>query len=109
MEDTPEIQQEQEEVVDPSHELDLVTIFESQGAEAESEAMALEGVLKANDIPVVLVGSSTLPNLPFMIQVPTEMVEVANATIKEARAAGPAAAEEAERISELQGNSESTL
>jgi hypothetical protein len=43
----------------------------------------------------VLVGSSTLPNLSFSVQVSKDDVERAQAALAEARAAGPAAAAEA--------------
>jgi|SRR4051794_39362834 len=87
--------------VDPSPELDVVTIMELQGATGEVEAMGIKSILDASDIPNVMVGTSTLPNLSFLIQVPGTDVERARATIAEAQAAGPAAAVEAERESEL--------
>lgn len=87
--------------VDPSPELDIVTIMELQGATGEVEAMGIKSILDASDIPNVMVGTSTLPNLSFFIQVPASEVERARATIAEAQAAGPAAAVEAERESEL--------
>jgi hypothetical protein len=95
-------QLEDEVAVDPSHELDLETVYSSIGAEAEMEALALQSVLEANGIPTVLEGSSTLPNLPFSVKVPRDHVEAALQRIKEAQAAGPAAAEEAELAGESQ-------
>ncbi len=89
------------EPVDPSPELDVVTIMELQGATGEIEAMAVKGILDASNIPSVLVGTSTLPNLSFQIQVPGSEVDRARAAIAEAQAAGPAAAVEAEKESEL--------
>ena len=86
---------------DPSHELDMTTIFSGMGATAEIEAMGIKGVLEANDIMCVLVGDSALPNLEFQVQVPQSEVERAREVLREAEAAGPAAAAEAERESEL--------
>lgn len=83
---------------DSSHQLDLVPVFEAIGVEAEMEAIAITSVLKASDIPAVLVGSSALPNLPFQVKVPRDHVEAAQSRIKEAKAAGPAAAEEAQKV-----------
>ena len=77
---------------DTSHGLDLVPVFEALGTEAEMEAMAIHSMLQASDIPAVLVGSSSLPNLPFQVMVPQDHVELAQARMKEAQAAGPAAA-----------------
>lgn len=98
MEETPDIQpQLEEETGDPSHELDLVTIFRALGADAELEAMALHNVLRANGIPAVMFGSSTLPNLPFAVKVPNEQLNESLRIVAQAKAAGPAAAEEAHR------------
>lgn len=83
-----------------SHELDAEIVFETQGAEGEMEAMAVKGVLDAGGLHPILVGSSTLPSLPFVIQVPREEREEALRLIAEAAAAGPAAAEEAARATE---------
>jgi len=93
--DTP-----QDVEADTSHAMDLVSVFEAMGADAEMEAMAVKGVLDAAGIDVVMVGSSSLPNLTFSVQVPVEMQEEALRRIEEAKAAGPAAAEEAERAGE---------
>src|SRR5687768_1385765 len=41
---------------DPSHDLDMETIFSGMGATAEMEALAIKSVLGANDIMCVLVG-----------------------------------------------------
>ncbi len=95
-------QLENEVTVDPSHELDLETVYSSIGAEAEMEALAIQSVLEANGIPTVLEGSSTLPNLPFSVKVPREHIETALQRIREAQAAGPSAAEEAELAGESQ-------
>ncbi|MBL8213220.1 MAG: hypothetical protein JNK87_21055 [Bryobacterales bacterium] len=87
---------------DISHDLDLATVFESQGAEGEMEAMAVHGVLVANGIDAVLMGSSSLPNLPFIVKVPLETQAEAQRLLAEAQAAGPAAADEAEQAGEAE-------
>jgi hypothetical protein len=86
--------------VDPSHDLDMVTIAELQGATGEMEALAIQSILDANGISAVLVGATTLPNLSFAVQVARDDLERAQAALAEARAAGPAAAAEAALESE---------
>jgi hypothetical protein len=81
--------------VDPSHELDMVTVAELQGTTGEMEALAIQSILDASGISAVLVGSSTMPNLSFVVQVAQDDLERAQAVLAEARAAGPAAAAEA--------------
>jgi hypothetical protein len=81
--------------VDPSHDLDMVTIEELQGATGEMEALGIQSILDANGISALILGSSTLPNLSFTVQVAREDVERAQTALEEARAAGPAAAAEA--------------
>lgn len=93
MTDTPE-------TANPSHEFDLESVFESAGAEGEMEALAVHSLLTASGIPAVIVGSSSLPNLPFEVQVPRDHVEQARQRIAEAEAAGPSAADEAEQALE---------
>ncbi len=87
--------------VDPSHDLDLETIFSGMGSTAEVEALGIKSVLEANDIMCILVGGSALPNLEFQVQVSQADVQRARDVLREAEAAGPAAAAEAERESEL--------
>ena len=91
-------------MADPSHELDMTTIFSGMGATAEMEAVGIRSVLEANDIMCVLVGDSALPNLEFQVQVPRADAERAIEILREAQAAGPAAAAEAQRESELDPN-----
>jgi hypothetical protein len=86
--------------VDPSHELDMVTVAETSGTTGEMESFAIQGILDANGISAVIVGATTLPNLSFQVQVARTDVPAAEAAIAEARSAGPAAAAEAERESE---------
>lgn len=89
------------EEVDDAHELDLETIFHSEGANtAELEANSVRNVLEAAGIAAVLVGDSVLPNLPFEVRVAREHAARAREVVAEALASGPAAAEEAERLTE---------
>ena len=92
--------QAESESLDTSHELDMVTLFSSSNHDAEMEAMAVHGIMQANGIPSVLVGSSTLPVLSFEVQVPSGDLEEARRILAEAQAEGPAAAAEAEAASE---------
>lgn len=85
-----------EDHVDPSHSLDLVTIFRSEATStAEIEAMSIRSVLDALDIPSVLVGTAALPSLAFEVRVPRTFEGQARTAIAEAQATGPAAADEA--------------
>lgn len=97
------------ETPDDSADMDLVTVFEGVGATGELEAMGIEAVLKASQIPVVTVGPSQIPTLSFLVQVPAEHAQAAQSAILEAQAAGPAAAEEGERESEAGAAAAETL
>ena len=44
----------------PSHTLDMVTLFSSSNHDAEMEANAIHGVLEANGIPSIVVGASQI-------------------------------------------------
>jgi regulator of protease activity HflC (stomatin/prohibitin superfamily) len=89
------------EEVDEASELDLEPIYHSEGnPTAEVEAIGIKNVLEANGIAAVIVGDSVLPNLAFEVRVAREQVERAQSLLAEARAAGPAAADEAEQASE---------
>ena len=81
---------------DVSHEMDMVTLFSSSSFDAEMEAMQIHGVMEANGIESIVIGTSTLPVLEFEVQVPRENLEEAQRILAEAQAAGPAAAAEAE-------------
>ena len=81
-------------------ELDLVTVFESANATAEMEALAVQALLESDGIPALVAGTPVLPNLPFQVRVPRASERQARARIAESEAAGPAAAEEAERETE---------
>ena len=91
---------------DDSHDLDLVPVFSSSNHDGEMEAETIKGILEASDIPAILVGPSSIPSLEFQVQVPESRFEEAQRIIAEARAAGPAAAMEAELASELPGQGE---
>lgn len=89
--------------VSDSHGLDSETVFmASGGPTSEMEATAVQSVLEDGGIATVLVGNSVLPNLPFEVQVAKDQAANARRLIAEAEAAGPAAAEEAERATENQ-------
>jgi len=98
-----ELEPEQPELGDPSDELDLVTVFSSDRHDAEMEALAVKGVLDAAGIFAVVAGASVIPSLPFEVRVPRERLEEALRVIAESQAAGPSAAEEAERSTEESG------
>lgn len=89
--------------LDPSHDLDMVTMFVSDAPDAELLATQIRSILEADGIPSVLVSGSVFPNLPFEVRVPKERLEDARRAITAAEEAGPAAAEEAER--EFEGGS----
>jgi len=93
---------EMPDVLDPSHEMDMVTVATMDGTTGEFEAMAVEGVLDASGIPNMVVGSTALPVLGFEVKVASEDVERAESAIAEAIAAGPEAALEGSQASELQ-------
>jgi len=93
-------EQQGEGGVDPSHDLDMVTLFSSSNIDAEMEANAIHGILTASGIPSVVVGASPIPSLEFQVQVPRAAVKEAERLVDEAREAGPAAAAEAEAASE---------
>jgi hypothetical protein len=86
--------------LDPSHDLDLVPLFASANHDAEMEAEAIHGLMQANGIPSIVVGAPQIPSLDFQVQVPKARLEEAERVLAEARAAGPAAAAEAEQAGE---------
>jgi hypothetical protein len=94
--------QDPERDVDPSSDLDVVTLFSSSNTDAEMEAINIRGLLESNGIEAIVVGPRVLPSLEFQVQVPRAKAEEARRLIAEARAAGPAAAAEAEASSEQQ-------
>lgn len=91
---------------DDSHELDLVSFFSSSSPDGEMEALAIHGILQANDIPSVVIGTSSIPSLEVQVQVPQSRLADAERVIAEAQEAGPKAALEAELAGEAASLSE---
>ena len=87
------------EGVNPSHDLDMVTLYTATTIDSEMEAGALSSLLESNGIPALVIGSP-FPALGYQVQVPRERAEEARRLIEEAEAAGPEAASEAEAASE---------
>ncbi|HXP87055.1 MAG TPA: hypothetical protein VN841_20160 [Bryobacteraceae bacterium] len=85
---------------DAGEQLDLVTVFQSAGANAEMEALDVKALLEASGIDAVMVGDTRYPNFPCEVRAPREQAAAAEQLIVEALAAGPAAAEEAEAAGE---------
>jgi hypothetical protein len=83
-----------------SHELDMVTVFQSAGTTSEMEALSVQSLLEAAGISAMVVGTQSLPNLPEEVRVAREHVTEAKRIIADALAAGPAGAAEAEKESE---------
>jgi len=77
----------------PSHELDLETVFDALGATAEMEALSVRSLLEANGIQAVLVGAPLYPNFRFLVRVPRVDLERARQVLEEARTSAPAAEE----------------
>ncbi len=85
-----------------SAELDMETVFSrpAGGITQEMEATAVSSLLQNAGINTIVIGDAVLPNLGFEVRVPKEDSARARDLIAEAIAAGPAAADEAERLSE---------
>jgi hypothetical protein len=82
---------------DPSHALDLVTVFSSGGgAAAEMEALSIQSILDAGGLNAVFVGDTRYPIFPVSVRVARDDEARARQLIEEALAAGPAGADEAE-------------
>ncbi|MBI2679376.1 MAG: hypothetical protein HYX25_00025 [Candidatus Solibacter usitatus] len=88
---------------DPSHDLDLVTLFSSSRHDAEAEALTVHGVLESNGIPSFIVGPAQIPSLEFVVKVPQSHLENAERALAEAKAGGAKAAAEGEAASEEAG------
>jgi hypothetical protein len=87
--------------VDDSAAFDAETVFRASGGTTqELEAAAVRSVIESAGIATVTVGDPVLPNLSFEIRVAKEHAAQARQLIAEAQAAGPAAAEAAERATE---------
>jgi hypothetical protein len=86
---------------DSSAALDMETVFSAPaGTTQELEATQVSMVLEAAGIASVTIGDSILPNLSFEVRVAREHAQRARELLAEALAAGPEAAEEAERSTE---------
>ena len=83
-----------------SHDLDLVTVFQSAGTTSEMEALSVQSLLEAAGIAAMVVGTQSLPNLPEEVRVAKEHVTEAKRIIADALEAGPAGAAEAEKQTE---------
>jgi hypothetical protein len=79
---------------------EMVAVFSSSDHDAEMEALTIKGVLDGSGIDAQVVGPQVLPNLEFQVWVLRDQATEAAALIAEAIAAGPAAAAEAEALSE---------
>ena len=79
----------------------MVAVFSSSNHDGEMEAMAIKGLLDANNIPAMIVGPHMLPTLEFQVQVSANLLEKARHTIREARQGGRRSATEAERETEV--------
>jgi len=88
------------EGLDTSHDLDMVTLYESSAVDSEAEADVICGLLESNGISANLVRGTMYPSLGYFVQVPRARLEEAQKLIEEARATGPEGAAEAEASSE---------
>ena len=86
--------------LDTSHDLDMITIYESSPVESEAEAEVIRGLLDSNGIPATIVRGTMYPSLGYFVQVPRARLEEAHKVITEAQATGPEGAAEAEASSE---------
>jgi hypothetical protein len=86
--------------MDASHDLDLVTVFRTASTISDFEAMSVKALLESNGITAVIIGDSRYPNLPDEVRVARADADRAKTLIDEAIAAGPEAADAAERETE---------
>jgi hypothetical protein len=86
----------EESELDDSHELDMVTLMTLP---TEMNAVVIHGILEANGISSVVV-RTPYPSVPTMVRVARADVEQAERALREAEAAGPEAAAQAEAASE---------
>jgi hypothetical protein len=78
-----EDEQQGEDTLLTSHALDMVTLWNSGAMNAEIEADMIRGVLESNGIPVMVVGASQYPNLPFEVRVPRGRLKEAEELIEQ--------------------------
>jgi uridylate kinase len=83
-----------------SHDLDLVTVFQSAGTTSDMEALSVQALLEASGIAAMIVSAEMMPNLPEEVRVAKEHATEAKRIIAAALAAGPAGAAEAEKRTE---------
>jgi len=69
-------------------DMDLVSIFETGTEISEMEALSLKTLLESNNIPTVIEGATTLPNLGFDVRVPIRYLDDARRVVEEAAATG---------------------
>jgi hypothetical protein len=91
---------QEESSFDPSHDLDMVTLYSSRGVDGEMEAEMIHGVLESNGIPSQVIRAPGTPIFGFEVHVPRARLEEAERVVAEAEATGPAGAAEAEAASE---------
>jgi hypothetical protein len=82
----------------------MVIVF-SSGPAGQAEALIVKGILDANEVPCRLAEVGNLPGqyrayVGFEVQVPEQFAAEARRAISDAKAAGPAAADEAESATE---------
>ena len=74
--------------VDPSHDLDLVPIYESgTPITGAVEVMGIKALLESNGIMAISTSDSVQPELPFSLSVARDQVEEAKRLIAEAQSA----------------------
>jgi len=83
-----------------SHDLDLVTVFQSAGTTSDMEAQSVQSLLEASGIAAVVVNAEMMPNLPEEVRVAREHVTEAKRIIADALQAGATGALEAEKQTE---------
>ena len=86
--------------VNTSHELDMVKLYRSSAVDSGIEADIIRGILDSHGIPSLTLRAMGYPSLGFEVRVNRENLREAERLIEEAKAAGPAAAVEAQRESE---------
>jgi hypothetical protein len=99
----PERDEEQQSGSDElltTHALDMVTLWGSDGTNAELEAGNISRVLESSGIQAIVVGASQYPILGWEVRVPRGKHKEAEEVLEQAQAAGPEAALEAEAESE---------
>jgi hypothetical protein len=95
--------------LDISHDYDMETVFASDAPDAELLVAGIQSILEGQGIPCLTTSGSVFPNLPYEVRVPRVRLEEARSAIAAAEEAGPAAAEEAERLSESEGGEQESV